>query len=101
MALQEALAALLVAGPSAWLSAHDQRGVRAGPVVETRASRVYLIPARMEHDGLVTATRVCQQSRPDRRLHRLTPRGISVPERWLQGQGSTEDADAGSLSRES
>ena len=82
-----------------WLSAHDHVESELGPVSET--SRVYLTPARMEHDGLVTATRVRRQRRPDRRLLRLTPRGISVAETWLQGQGSTVDAVAGSLSRES
>jgi DNA-binding PadR family transcriptional regulator len=94
MALQEALAALLVAGPSHGYQLMTTLESELGPVWETRASRVYLTLARMEQDGLVTATRVRQQSRPDRRLLRLTPRGRSMAERWLQGEGSTEDAVA-------
>src|SRR5579859_4049012 len=94
MALQEALAALLLPGASHGYQLVTTLQAELGPVWETRASRVYLTLARMEQDGLVTATRVRQQSRPDRRLLRLTPRGRSMAESWLQGQGSTEDAVA-------
>lgn len=94
MALQEALAALLVAGPSHGYKLMATLESELGPLWATRASRVYLTLARMEQDGLVTATRVREERRPDRRLLRLTPRGRSTAERWLQGQGSPEDAVA-------
>jgi DNA-binding PadR family transcriptional regulator len=63
-----------------------------GPLWETRASRIYLTLARMERDGLITSTRVRQDSRPDRRLLRLTARGRLMAEGWLAGEGSGEDA---------
>jgi DNA-binding PadR family transcriptional regulator len=94
MALQEALAALLLAGPSHGYKLMTTLEAELGPLWETRASRVYLTLARMEHDRLVTATRVRQHSRPDRRLLRLTPRGRSIAEMWLEGRGSAEDAVA-------
>ena len=92
MALQEAMAALLLAGPSHGYHLMATLEAELGPLWETRASRVYLTLARMEREGLVTSTRVPQDNRPDRRLLQLTPKGRSVGERWLDGQGSTEDA---------
>jgi DNA-binding PadR family transcriptional regulator len=92
MALQEAMAALLLAGPSHGYQLMATLEAELGPLWETRASRVYLTLSRMEREGLVTSTRVPQDNRPDRRLLQLTPKGRSVGERWLDGQGSTEDA---------
>ena len=92
MALQEALAALLLTGPSHGYQLMSTLESELGPLWETRASRVYLTVARMEQEGLVTSTRVRQDNRPDRRLLRLTPRGRELAQRWLDGGGSTEDA---------
>lgn len=92
MALQEALSALLLAGATHGYQLMTTLEAELGPLWETRASRVYLTLARMEQDGLVTSTRVRQQSRPDRRLLRLTSRGRAMAERWLQGEGSGDDA---------
>ena len=92
MALQEALAALLLRGASHGYQLVTTLQGELGPLWETRASRVYLTLARMEQDGLLTSTRVRQESRPDRRLLRLTARGRSTAERWLAGEGSGDDA---------
>jgi DNA-binding PadR family transcriptional regulator len=86
------MAALLLAGPSHGYQLMATLEAELGPLWETRASRVYLTLSRMEREGLVTSTRVPQDNRPDRRLLQLTPKGRSVGERWLDGQGSTEDA---------
>jgi len=92
MALQEVLAALLLPVASHGYQLVTTLQAELGPLWETRASRVYLTLARMEQDGLLTSTRVRQESRPDRRLLRLTARGRSTAERWLAGEGSGEDA---------
>src|SRR5258708_23842314 len=92
MALQEAMAALLLAGPSHGYQLMATLEAELGTLGEAGASRVYLTLARMEREGLVASTRVPQDNRPDRRLLQLTPKGRSVGERWLDGQGSTEDA---------
>lgn len=92
MALQEALAALLLAEPSHGYQLMSTLESELGPLWQTRASRVYLTLARMEQEGLVTSTRVRQDNRPDRRLLHLTSRGRAVAQRWLDGGGSTEDA---------
>lgn len=92
MTLQDALAALLLPGAVHGYQLMTTLEAELGPLWETRASRVYLTLARMEHDGLITSSRVRQDSRPDRRLLRLTARGRSTAERWLAGEGSGEDA---------
>lgn len=92
MSLQEALAALLLSGAAHGYQLMTTLEAELGPLWDTRASRIYLTLARMEHDGLITSTRVRQDSRPDRRLLRLTARGRSMAERWLAGEGSGEDA---------
>jgi DNA-binding PadR family transcriptional regulator len=93
MALQDALSALLLAGPSHGYQLMATLESELGPLWETRASRVYLTLAHMEREGLVTSTRVRQDNnRPDRRLLQLTRRGRSIAQRWLEGKGATEDA---------
>ena len=91
MPLQEALAALLLAGPShGYYLAATLEG-ELGPLWETRASRLYLTLARMEQEGIVTSVRVRQDNRPDRRLLSLTARGRAIANAWLAGEGSTDD----------
>lgn len=92
MALQEALAALLLPGAAHGYQLMTTLATELGPLWETRASRVYLTLGRMEQDGLLTSTRVRQESRPDRRLLRLTARGRAMAERWLAGEGAGEDS---------
>lgn len=92
MALQDALSALLLARPSHGYQLMATLESELGPLWETRASRVYLTLAHMEREGLVTSTRVRQDNRPDRRLLQLTARGRSIAQRWLAGEGATEDA---------
>ena len=91
MALRDALAALLLSGPNHGYQLVATLESELGPLWETRASRVYLTLARMEEEGLVTSERVRQDNRPDRRILRLTPRGRSIAQTWLDGEGSAED----------
>lgn len=91
MGLQEALAALLLGGPSHGYRLMAILQAELGPLWEARASRIYLTLARMEHEGLVSSTRVPQETRPDRRLLRLTQRGRGFAERWLEGQTKSDE----------
>lgn len=91
MALQQALAALLLNGPSHGYQLMATLQAELGSLWETRASRLYLTLARMEREGLVTSTRVRQGARPDRHMLRLTPRGRGIAERWLEDLGPAEE----------
>jgi DNA-binding PadR family transcriptional regulator len=91
MALQQALAALLLGGPSHGYQLMGTLQAELGPLWETRASRVYLTLARMEHEGLVTSTRIRQGARPDRNMLRLTQRGRSLAEAWLEAPGPADE----------
>jgi DNA-binding PadR family transcriptional regulator len=92
MALQQALAALLLGGPSHGYQLMATLQAELGPLWETRASRLYLTLARMEREGMVTSTRIRQDARPDRNLLHLTQRGRGVAERWLEGDGPADEA---------
>ncbi len=92
MALREALAALLLAGPTHGYELMSALEAELGSLWEIRTSRIYLTLARMEQEGLVTSTYVHQGNRPDRRLLRLTSRGRSLAQGWLGGEGLTDDA---------
>ncbi|MHB8589458.1 MAG: PadR family transcriptional regulator [Candidatus Dormibacteraceae bacterium] len=91
MALQQALAALLLSGPSHGYQLMATLQAELGPLWETRSSRVYLTLARMEREGLVTSSRIRQDSRPDRHVLRLTQRGRGIAEQWLEGLGPADE----------
>jgi DNA-binding PadR family transcriptional regulator len=91
MGLRDALAALLLPGPNHGYQLMATLESELGPLWETRASRVYLTLARMEQEGLITSARVRQDNRPDRRMLSLTPRGRSIAQNWLDGEGSADD----------
>jgi DNA-binding PadR family transcriptional regulator len=91
MGLRDALAALLLAGPNHGYQLMSTLESELGPLWETRASRVYLTLARMEQEGLITSARVRQDNRPDRRILRLTTRGRSIAQSWLDGEGPADD----------
>lgn len=88
MSLQGALAALLLGGPAHGYQLQTTLEAELGPLWETRASQLYLTLARMQRDGLVTAVRVRQGSRPDRQLLELTAAGQAAAERWLTEPGA-------------
>ncbi|MGH7761019.1 MAG: PadR family transcriptional regulator [Candidatus Dormibacteraceae bacterium] len=84
MALQEALAGLLSAGPTHGYQLFSILESELGPAWETRQSQLYLTLARMERDRLVSGRRLRQQTLPDRQVLELTPAGRAAAERWLR-----------------
>ena len=91
MALQGALAALLLAGPAHGYELQARLAGELGPLWITKASQVYLTLSRMQRDNLVTVTRVRQATRPDRQLLVLTDRGRKVAQDWLERPGSRDE----------
>jgi DNA-binding PadR family transcriptional regulator len=45
--------------------------------------QIYTSLARLERDGLVDADRVAQDSRPNKRVYRLTPQGQAALDGWV------------------
>ena len=45
--------------------------------------QIYTSLARLERDGLVDADRVAQDSRPNKRVYRLTPEGQAALDEWV------------------
>ena len=45
--------------------------------------QIYTALARLERDGLVDADRVAQDSRPNKRVYRLTPEGQAALDEWV------------------
>src|SRR6266508_3301151 len=79
MGLQGVLAGLLLDSPAHGYQLQATLAAELGPLWVTRASQVYLTLGRMQRDGLVTARRVRQSTRPDRQLLELTARGRPCP----------------------
>ncbi len=84
MALQEALAGLLSAGPAHGYQLFATLESELGPAWETRQSHLYLTLARMERDGLLSGRRIKQRALPDRQVLELTPKGRTLAEQWLR-----------------
>jgi len=91
MALQGALAGMLLAGPAHGYELHARLAGELGPLWVTKPSQVYLTLGRMQRDNLVTAKRVRQASRPDRQLLYLTGRGRQVGRDWLELPGPRDE----------
>ncbi|MHB8613349.1 MAG: PadR family transcriptional regulator [Candidatus Dormibacteraceae bacterium] len=87
MGLQEALAALLSAGPAHGYQLFSMLEGELGPAWETRQSQLYLTLGRMERDGLISGRRIRQQPLPDRQVLELTAKGRAIADRWLAGAG--------------
>jgi len=85
MALQQALAGLLSAGPAHGYRLFSMLESELGPAWDTRQSHLYLTLARMERDGLVSARRIRQRALPDRQVLELTPKGRVLAEQWMRG----------------
>ena len=91
MSLREALAALLLKGPSHGYRLHATLEAELGPTWETSVSQLYLTLSRMQRDGLLIAARVPQANRPDRLLLELTAAGRKLAESWLVSSGAPRE----------
>jgi DNA-binding PadR family transcriptional regulator len=91
MSLSGALAALLLDGPAHGYQLKAILEAELGPLWSAKASQVYLVLGRMERDGLLTRRRIHQETRPDRQLLKLTPKGRHVGMSWLLEGGSSEE----------
>jgi len=91
MGLQGVLAGLLLDGPAHGYQLQATLAAELGPLWVTRASQVYLTLGRMQRDGLVTARRVRQSTRPDRQLLELTARGRAAALEWLERPGPADE----------
>jgi DNA-binding PadR family transcriptional regulator len=89
--LRSPLAALLLDGPSYGYRLKATLEAELGPLWAARPSQLYLALTRMADDGLVASRRVRQDTRPDRKLLELTERGRQEAERWLFGEGPSEE----------
>lgn len=91
MGLNGCLAALLLGGPAHGYQLSATLEAELGALWEVRASHVYLTLNRMVRDGLVTAERIRQDSRPDRQLLELTPKGRRLAHDWLFEPGPAKE----------
>src|SRR6266540_3690324 len=91
MGLQGVLAGLLLDSPAHGYQLQATLAAELGPLWVTRASQVYLTLGRMQRDGLVTARRVRQSTRPDRQLLELTARGRAAALEWLERPGPADE----------
>jgi DNA-binding PadR family transcriptional regulator len=91
MGLRGVLAGLLLDGPAHGYQLQATLAAELGPLWVTRASQVYLTLGRMQRDGLVTARRVRQSTRPDRQLLELTARGRAAALEWLERPGPADE----------
>jgi DNA-binding PadR family transcriptional regulator len=91
MSLPGVLAGLLLAGPAHGYQLQATLEGELGPLWRTRASQVYLTLGRMQRDGLISARRVRQATRPDRQMFELTARGREHARAWLDGPGDDDE----------
>jgi DNA-binding PadR family transcriptional regulator len=91
MSLPGILAGLLLTGPAHGYQLQVTLEGELGPLWTTRASQVYLTLGRMQRDGLVSARRVRQTTRPDRQMFELTARGRDSARAWLSGPGDDDE----------
>lgn len=91
MSLRDALAALLLRGPTHGYELHTTLDGELGPLWSTRQSQAYVTVGRMVRDGLVATSRVRQETRPDRRILTLTESGRRLAEEWLEHGRDAEE----------
>ena len=85
MPIQHAVLTLLVDGPSYGYELKARFHETMGPTWGSlNIGHVYQVLDRLERDGLASATRMPQASRPDRVVYALTPAGRSELLRWLE-----------------
>jgi DNA-binding PadR family transcriptional regulator len=82
--VQEVLLALLVAEPAHGYQLRVRLQLALGPLAEAlNAGQVYVTLTRLEKAGLVTARRIGQAERPDRKVYELTAAGRERVAEWL------------------
>ncbi|MGK5742809.1 helix-turn-helix transcriptional regulator [Micromonospora sp. URMC 103] len=84
MAIQHAVLALLVRGPSYGYELKGAFEAATGPQWgPLNIGHLYQILDRLSRDSLVVAERQAQQVKPDRVVYQITPAGRAELERWL------------------
>ena len=82
--VQEVLLALLAKEPSHGYQLRARLQLALGPLADAlNAGQVYVTLTRLERAGLVSAERVGQTDRPDRKVYELTAAGHARVEEWL------------------
>jgi DNA-binding PadR family transcriptional regulator len=83
--VQEVLLALLAAEASYGYQLRARLQLALGPLAESlNGGHVYVTLGRLEKTGLVSATRVEQSERPDRKVYTLTEAGRDRVGEWLR-----------------
>jgi DNA-binding PadR family transcriptional regulator len=84
MAIQHAVLSLLDAGPCHGYELKTAFEAAVGPQWgQLNIGHLYQVLERLSRDGLVTSSRVPQETRPDRVVYRLTDAGSTELHRWL------------------
>jgi DNA-binding PadR family transcriptional regulator len=93
--VQEVLLALLAREPSYGYQLRAQLQLALGPLAEAmNAGHVYVTLGRLEKAGLVSARRVGQADRPDRKVYELTEAGRVRVTEWLDDTSWPKPAPA-------
>jgi DNA-binding PadR family transcriptional regulator len=93
--VQEVLLALLAQEPSHGYQLRARLALALGPLAEAlNAGHVYVTLNRLEKSRLVTATRVGQADRPDRKVYELTETGRERVLEWLHDTSWPKPAPA-------
>jgi DNA-binding PadR family transcriptional regulator len=93
--VQEVLLALLAREPSYGYQLRAQLQLALGPLAEAmNAGHVYVTLGRLEKGGLVSARRVGQTDRPDRKVYELTEAGHARVTEWLDDTSWPKPAPA-------
>jgi DNA-binding PadR family transcriptional regulator len=84
MPIQHAVLALLGDGPCHGYELKAAFEAAIGPQWgQLNIGHLYQVLERLSRDGLVTSSRVPQETRPDRVVYRITPGGSAELSRWL------------------
>ena len=93
--VQEVLLALLAAEPAHGYEIRARLQLALGPLAEAlNAGQVYVTLTRLEKAGLVSARRIGQAERPDRKVYELTPAGRERVMEWLEDTSWPKPAPA-------
>jgi DNA-binding PadR family transcriptional regulator len=93
--VQEVLLALLAKDASHGYELRTRLQLALGPLAEVlNAGQVYVTLSRLERAGLVTAERVGQADRPDRKVYELTAAGRARVMEWLEDTSWPKPAPA-------
>ena len=93
--VQEVLFVLLAAEPAHGYEICARLQLALGPLAEAlNAGQVYVTLTRLEKAGLVSARRIGQAERPDRKVYELTPAGRDRVMEWLEDTSWPKPAPA-------